>query len=32
MAISTIMIVTMVLLLYLGHRLFDLTKILEPIQ
>ena len=32
MAISTIMIVTMVLLLYLGHRLFDLTKILEPIH
>ncbi|HIL95523.1 MAG TPA: ABC transporter permease subunit, partial [Pseudomonadales bacterium] len=32
MAISTIMIVTMVLLLYLGHRLFNLTKILEPIQ
>ncbi len=32
MAISTIMIVTLVALLYIGHRLFDLTKILEPIN
>ena len=32
MAISTIMIVTLVLLLYIGHRLFDLTKVLEPIS
>jgi len=32
MAISTIMIATLVLLLYVGHRLFDLTKVLEPIS
>ena len=32
MAISTIMIPTLVLLLYIGHRLFDLTKVLEPIS
>ena len=32
MAISTIMIVTLVALLYIGHRLFDLTKVLEPIS
>ena len=32
MAISTIMIVTLVALLYVGHRLFDLTKVLEPIS
>ena len=32
MAISTIMIVTLIALLYIGHRLFDLTKILEPIN
>jgi ABC-type spermidine/putrescine transport system permease subunit I len=32
MAISTIMILTLVLLLYVGHRLFDLTKVLEPIS
>ena len=32
MAISTIMIATLVLLLYIGHRLFDLTKVLEPIS
>ncbi len=32
MAISAIMIVTLVLLLYIGHRLFDLTRILEPIS
>ena len=31
MAISAIMIATLVLLLYIGHRLFDLTKVLEPI-
>ncbi len=31
MAISAIMMATLVLLLYVGHRLFDLTKILEPI-
>ncbi len=32
MAISTIMVATLVALLYIGHRLFDLTKILEPIN
>ncbi len=32
MAISTIMIATLVVLLYVGHRLFDLTKILQPIS
>ncbi len=32
MAISAIMIVTLVTLLYIGHRLFDLTRILEPIS
>jgi len=32
MAISAIMIATLVLLLYIGHRLFDLTRILEPIS
>jgi len=32
MAISTIMIATLVALLYIGHRLFDLTRILEPIN
>jgi ABC-type spermidine/putrescine transport system permease subunit I len=32
MAISAVLIVTMVLLLYVGHRLFDLTKLLEPIK
>ena len=32
MAISTIMIVTLVALLYVGHRLFDLTRVLEPIS
>ncbi len=31
MAISAIMMVTLMLLLYIGHRLFDLTKVLEPI-
>ncbi len=32
MAISAIMMVTLMLLLYIGHRLFNLTKILEPIS
>jgi ABC-type spermidine/putrescine transport system permease subunit I len=32
MAISTIMILTLVLVRYIGHRLFDLTKVLEPIS
>ena len=32
MAISAIMIATLLVLLYIGHRLFDLTKILEPIS
>jgi ABC-type spermidine/putrescine transport system permease subunit I len=32
MAISAIMVVTLLALLYIGHRLFDLTKILEPIS
>jgi len=32
MAISAIMILTLTLLLYIGHRLFDLTKILQPIS
>ncbi len=32
MAISAIMMLTLTLLLYVGHRLFDLTKILEPIS
>jgi ABC-type spermidine/putrescine transport system permease subunit I len=32
MAISAIMIATLVLLLYIGHRLFDLTRVLEPIS
>jgi ABC-type spermidine/putrescine transport system permease subunit I len=32
MAISAIMIATLMLLLYIGHRLFDLTKILDPIS
>lgn len=31
MAISAIMIVTLMVLLYIGHRLFNLTRILEPI-
>ena len=31
MAISAIMMVTLMLLLYIGHRMFDLTKILEPL-
>ncbi len=32
MAISAIMLLTLVVLLYVGHRLFDLTKILQPIS
>jgi ABC-type spermidine/putrescine transport system permease subunit I len=32
MAISAIMMLTLMLLLYIGHRLFDLTKVLEPIS
>ena len=32
MAISAIMMATLMLLLYIGHRLFDLTKILAPIS
>lgn len=32
MAISGVLVVTMVVLLYIGHRLFDLTKLLEPIK
>jgi ABC-type spermidine/putrescine transport system permease subunit I len=32
MAISTIMIATLAILLLIGHWLFDLTKILEPIN
>ncbi|NIR31429.1 MAG: ABC transporter permease [Gammaproteobacteria bacterium] len=31
MAVSAIMMATLLGLLYLGHRLFDLTRILEPI-
>jgi ABC-type spermidine/putrescine transport system permease subunit I len=31
MAISAIMMLTLVLLLYIGHRLFDLTRIVRPI-
>ena len=30
MAVSAIMMATLMALLYVGHRLFDLTKILEP--
>ncbi|MFV2034239.1 MAG: ABC transporter permease, partial [Halocynthiibacter sp.] len=32
MAVSAIMMVTLMTLLYIGHRLFDLTKILSPIN
>lgn len=32
MAISAIMMVTMVALLYIGHKVFDLTRVLEPIR
>ena len=32
MAVSAIMMATLLLLLYIGHRLFDLTRILSPIS
>jgi ABC-type spermidine/putrescine transport system permease subunit I len=32
MAISAIMMLTLILLLYIGHRLFDLTRIVRPIS
>ncbi len=32
MAISAIMISTLMVLLYIGHRLFDLTRVLQPIS
>jgi len=32
MAVSAIMIFTLALLLYVGHRLFDLTRVLQPIS
>jgi len=32
MAVSAIMMTTLMALLYIGHRLFDLTKILSPIN
>jgi len=32
MAVSAIMMATLMGLLYIGHRLFDLTKILSPIN
>jgi ABC-type spermidine/putrescine transport system permease subunit I len=32
MAISAIMMLTLIVLLYVGHRLFDLTKVLQPIS
>jgi ABC-type spermidine/putrescine transport system permease subunit I len=32
MSVSAIMTATLMLLLYIGHRLFDLTKILAPIN
>ncbi|MCP4327965.1 MAG: ABC transporter permease [Alphaproteobacteria bacterium] len=32
MAVSAIMIVTLVALLYIGHRIFDLTRLLQPIS
>jgi len=32
MAVSAIMMSTLLLLLYIGHRLFDLTRILSPIS
>lgn len=32
MAIAAVMVVLMVALLYIGHRLFDLTRLLEPIR
>lgn len=32
MAVSAIMMATLMILLYIGHRIFDLTKILAPIN
>ena len=32
MAVSAIMMTTLLGLLYIGHRLFDLTRILSPIN
>ena len=32
MAIAAVMILIMLILLYIGHKLFDLTKLLEPIR
>ena len=32
MAIASIMVVVMLVLLYIGHRIFDLTKLLAPIE
>ena len=32
MAVSAIMIITLLGLLYIGHRIFDLTRLLEPIS
>ena len=32
MAVSAIMMATLMSLLYIGHRIFDLTKILAPIN
>jgi hypothetical protein len=32
MAVSAIMMTTLLALLYAGHRLFDLTRILSPFQ
>lgn len=32
MAIAAVMILVMLALLYIGHRLFDLTRLLEPIR
>ena len=32
MAVSAIMVVTLLGLLYVGHRIFDLTRLLEPIS
>ena len=32
MAIAAIMVAMMVVLLWIGHRMFDLTKLLEPFK
>ena len=32
MAVSAIMTLTLMILLYIGHRVFDLTHLLEPIR